>query len=138
MQLANYLLPMLMDFFSKNLHREYPQKVFETGDIVLVDPKAETRSKDEKRLAGAICAHGAGYEEILSCAESYLLSLGIDFEIIPASHPSFITGRGAMLKSGKTELGLVGEIHPVVLNNWGIENMVSAFELSLEKINSLI
>ena len=32
------------------------------------------------------------------------------------------------------ELGFIGEIHPQVLQNWGLENPAAAFEINLNKL----
>ena len=46
-----WIIPSLTEFLSKNTHREYPQTVFEVGEVVLFDAKAETKSKNPVRLA---------------------------------------------------------------------------------------
>ncbi|MBS7623788.1 hypothetical protein KEJ39_09010, partial [Candidatus Bathyarchaeota archaeon] len=40
--------------------------------------------------------------------------------------------RSAVIKVLGHECGVVGEIHPQLLQNFGIENPVAAFELDLE------
>ena len=49
-------------------------------------------------------------------------------------HPSFLAGRAATLLLGDMEVGVVGEIHPEVLNNFELENPTGAFEIDLQKI----
>ena len=42
------VLPSLMDVLAHNQHREYPQRIFEVGDTVLIDAKEETGTKNVK------------------------------------------------------------------------------------------
>jgi phenylalanyl-tRNA synthetase beta chain len=43
--LRNSLLPVLLDFASQNQHADYPQRVFEVGDVVIPDERERTRAK---------------------------------------------------------------------------------------------
>jgi phenylalanyl-tRNA synthetase beta chain len=47
---------------------------------------------------------------------------------------SFLEGRAAVIIMKRRELGLLGEIHPEVLNNFELENPTSAFELDVEAL----
>jgi phenylalanyl-tRNA synthetase beta chain len=48
-------------------------------------------------------------------------------------HPFLHPGRSGRLFSGETELGWVGEVHPLVLRAWELEDaVVAAFELDLD------
>ena len=64
-----------------------------------------------------------------------MLNLGLKkWTVKEAEHPSFLTGRAATVSFKGTELGVVGEIHPEVLNNFELENPTGAFEIDLQKI----
>jgi phenylalanyl-tRNA synthetase beta chain len=128
------LLPGVMEFLSRNRHVEYPQKVFEAGDSVIVDSKAETGAMDSRTLAAATCHNGACYEEIASALDAFLTNLGLKYELKEKAHPSFIPGRCASVICSGREVGILGEIHPQVLNAWQIENPVAAFEVSVEAL----
>jgi phenylalanyl-tRNA synthetase beta chain len=39
---------------------------------------------------------------------------------------------------GGTELGFIGELHPQVLQNWGLENPATAFEINLNKLRQYV
>jgi len=134
----NWMLPSLLDFLSRNRHREYPQMIFETGETVLPDREAETRSVSPVKLAAAVSAHSVGYEKITSVLDAFLSGFGVKYSLETSGHGSFIKGRRADVVSGKAVLGTVGEIHPVVLNNWELENPVAAFELDLGKLMKIL
>jgi phenylalanyl-tRNA synthetase beta chain len=58
------------------------------------------------------------------------------WEIKPIRHPSFLEGRVAAILLRRKELGMLGEIHPEVLNNFELENPASAFEIDFEQTHS--
>lgn len=135
--LRSWLLPSLMEFFSCNLHIEYPQKIFELGPVTVLDEKAETRTRDDDTLAAAVSHGNASFTEIKSTLDALLMNLGLRWQIRGVKHPSFIEGRAGTVTVDKTEVGMIGEVHPQVLQNWTLENPVAAFELNLYKINKI-
>jgi len=132
--LRNWLLPSLMKFLSNNLHIEYPQKIFELGTVTLLDERNETKTKDEEKLAAVIVHANASFSEIKSALDAFFMNFGLEWQIKEAKHQSFIDGRvGAVVVSGRN-VGIVGEIHPKVLEAWNLENPAAAFELNMSKI----
>ncbi len=126
-----WILPDLMRVLSLNKHRDYPQKIFEIGDCILLSETADTRTRNVRKLAGAVSYSGANLTELKSIVESVLSSLGYAYEIKELSHPSFIESRcGEIIVDGK-QVGLFGEVHPQVLENWKLENPVIAFEMKI-------
>ena len=130
--LRNWLLPSLMEFLSNNLHVEYPQKIFELGIVTLLDEKRETKTRDEDRLAAVISHANASFSEIKSALDAFFLNLDLKWQIKETKHPSFINGRvGKAIVNGKN-VGVIGEIHPKVLEAWKLENPAAAFEINME------
>ena len=136
--LRNWLLPSLMEFLSCNLHIEYPQRIFELGPVTVLDEKAETRTRDEDTLAVAVSHASASFTEMKSTLDALFMNLGLQWQIKETKHPSFIEGRVGTAIIDKTEAGILGEIHPEVLENWTLENPVAAFELNMNKIGKMI
>jgi phenylalanyl-tRNA synthetase beta chain len=132
--LRNWLLPSLVEFLSHNTHVEYPQKVFEVGYCILHDEESENRTKEIQKLACVTIHSNANFSEAKSVFDALLLNLGLSYELQETEHESFIKGRTGKIILGNHEVGLIGEIHPQVLQNWGLENPVAAFEISLDSI----
>ncbi len=132
--MRKWILPSLMEFLSFNKHVEYPQKIFEIGDVVVPDEKEETMSKSLRKIAFATSHSKAGFSEIKSLTESFLTNLGIEFKIEELNHNSLIKGRSAKIISNKKEIGFFGEISPSVLEKWEIEMPVAACEIELESL----
>ena len=65
--------------------------------------------------------------------------LGLLATYEPAEDPTFHPGRCALIKAGDTAIGIVGEVHPVVMERLGLEMpQVAAFELFLDPILSAL
>ena len=130
----SWLLPSLLEFLSRNKHVEYPQKVFEIGDVVNLDSRGETGTKDTRKLAVALTDNEIGYEEISSILDSLLRGIGINYKLRKIIHPSFIKGRAAGILVNGREIGVIGEINPFVLEKWELDKPAVAFEIELEKL----
>jgi len=132
--MRNWLLPSLMELLSHNTHVEYPQKVFEVGYVVAFDGKAETRTRDVTNLACVTTHPNANFTETKSIAEALLADLGVkQWKVKATTHPSFLEGRVATIYIRRKTVGILGEIHPEVVNNFELENPVGAFEIELEE-----
>ncbi len=135
--LRNWLLPSLIEFLSNNQSVEFPQRIFEVGKVTVLDESKETKTRDEELLAAVATHPNAGFSEIKSALDAFLMNLGASWEIRVSEHESFIEGRvGEIVVKGVT-VGVVGELSPKVLAFWKLENPVAAFELNVGKIFSL-
>jgi phenylalanyl-tRNA synthetase beta chain len=115
-----WLLPALMVVLEKNRNREYPQRLFEVGEVL--DAEGRTHFK-----AAAVIAHSrTNYSEIKAQTGGLMKNLKLDAQDEAYSHPSFIEGRCSRNKNG-----FFGELKPEVLANFGIEVPVTALELKL-------
>ena len=101
--------------------------IFEVGET---NEGIETR----KKLCLAISHNATNFTEIKQIAESIFSALGKHFTIKDAEHESFIIGRCASIMVNNEEVGILGEIHPQVLNNFGLEVPVVMLELDIQKL----
>jgi phenylalanyl-tRNA synthetase beta chain len=134
--LRNMLLPSLMEFLSINTSVEFPQKIFELGKITLPDETRETRTRDEDWLAAITTHPNANFSEIKSALDSFMGNFGVEWQIKEATHPSYIEGRAGKVIISCVEVGIVGEVNPLVLETWKLENPAAAFEVNFQKILS--
>ena len=128
------LLPSLLKNLMDNKHESFPQRLFEVSDVGRINQHVETRVERRLHVAGVSSHSTANFTEIKSCVEALLHNMGLKkWEIKPIRHPSFLEGRVAVIYL-KHELGVLGEIHPEVLNNFELENPTSAFEIDTEEV----
>ena len=132
--LRDMILPLLMKFLATNKKVEFPQKIFELGKVVLPDSKVYNKSKEETHLSAVITHSRATFTEIKSVLETLMKHLNINFKLKHTIHPSFIDGRCGEIVINNKVVGIIGEIHPQVLENFGLENPVAAFELNVDAL----
>ena len=129
--LRDSLIPGLLHFLAANTHAKYPQRVFEVGDVVVVDESYETRARDERRLAAAYADYSVGFEDIYSHLKALTDNSGLELELEPHHERPFLEGRCAKVIVNGRESGLIGEIDPEVLLKLGITVPVALFEIRL-------
>ena len=133
--IRNDLLPSLMKNLAVSKHHVFPQRMFEVSDVITFDDDSETYTERRIHVAAVSSNPTANFTEIKSILESLLMNLGFnDLTVKETSHPSFLAGRAATVSLDDMALGVVGEIHPEVLNNFELENPTGAFEIDLQKI----
>ncbi len=131
----SWLIPILMDFLSKNQHVDYPQKIFEQG-VVAVRKGDDVR--EYERIAVLICGTDEDYTKIRQFLDYFSSLINLKFDIEDVEHGSFIAGRVGRVLVGQKKVGFIGEIHPVVLDAFGLAMPVSAMEINLTELYSII
>jgi phenylalanyl-tRNA synthetase beta chain len=132
--LRDWLIPSLMEILSANVHVAYPQKIFETGDCITRDG---SKVDEVTKLAGITCHAEASFTEARASLDALLSNLGVNAQLTNAEHGSFVEGRAAAIRVAGVQVGIMGEIHPQVLENWGIQNPAAAFELNAKMLHAV-
>jgi phenylalanyl-tRNA synthetase beta chain len=124
--IRTWIIPQLLEFLSKNKHVDYPQRIFEQGLI---------RGKEDEQHLSAVTAHStATFTEIRQAAEATLRNAKIAYTIEEYDYPCFIPGRAAKILVNKKQIGFLGEIHPAVLEKFGLLVPVAACEINLSSL----
>jgi phenylalanyl-tRNA synthetase beta chain len=123
-----------MEFLSNNQSVEFPQKIFELGKVTLIDESKETKTRDEEWLCAATAHANSNFSEIKSALDAFMNNFGVEWKIKETTHPSFIDGRAGKVIAAGSEVGVVGEVNPLVLEAWKLENPLAALEVNLQKI----
>jgi phenylalanyl-tRNA synthetase beta chain len=133
--LRNSLLPILLDFTSQNQHADYPQKIFEVGDIAIPDESKETRVDQVPSVCGVMTDVRVNITRLMTEIGFLLRNLGLDehFTFESDVNSDFIRGRSANIKIDGKSRGFFGEISPEILSNFGIGYPVVAFEIFLPR-----
>ena len=128
--LRDVIMPGLLENLSKNVHEQYPQKLFETG---IVFSKGNPIQEDV-HLAGVSAHKDANFSEIKSIFQSSLkIGFNIDSETKASSQPPFTQGKTADILVNNKIVGTLGEIDSKVVGNFKIreEVKVVGFEIKL-------
>ncbi len=128
------LLPSLLDVLSRNIHEEYPQRIFEIGKVFTAGKGGV--AVDETFHLGVTIAHSqTNYSEVKSYMTSFLSqAFGIESRTVANADAIFIEGRAAEIRAGERAIGIIGEISPSVLENFGLRTLVSGYEVDLKQI----
>ena len=91
---------------------------------------SETGVLEKQKLCIALSySSGVNFNSVKSVLQALSKTLGFKFELKELEKPFLISGRSAeVLVNGKS-IGLLGEVHPKVLENFGIENPVCVLEV---------
>jgi phenylalanyl-tRNA synthetase beta chain len=130
--LRDSLLPGLIRNLAFNKHEKYPQRIFETGPVIRV---SEGSVVARVSLAGVSMHSSASFSEIKSVVSSLLNNLCIEPVLFEKDEdPLFTPSRVAKIVFNNNPLGVLGEVHPEVLELNGLENPAAGFEIDLTPI----
>ncbi len=131
----NSILPHLLSSESVSGNAAYPHRLFEVGKIVLPDPGDSYGSRTIDALGFLVADHEANYNGIHSQISTLLYYLGKSFEVAEVEDGRFLPGRVATLLVDGIDVGVFGEIHPRVLDAWGIQMPCAVGELYLSRLS---
>ncbi len=136
--LRAWIIPDLLMVLKGNRHYDYPQNIFEVGSIFKLDKDSETGVLEDERVAVLFCNNKTDFTQAKQLLDNLFDLLKLKYDIQETEHESFIPGRvGRILVNGK-KVAYIGEIHPSVLSNFGIDMPVAGFELNLSELFNLI
>ncbi len=120
------ILPNLLEILSMNQHRELPQRVFEAGDVVVND-------KNYLHLAAVSIHSQANFTEIREVVDAFMRERVTGYEVTESDDPAFMEGRRADILVNGRKVGVMGELYPQVIVNFGLGQPVVGFEIDLMK-----
>ena len=133
--LRQWITPSLLRVESASTRVFYPHRLSEVGEIAVCDPSDPQGARTVMAL-GALIAHaGANFSEIHSCLDLLLFYLDYPYTLEPVSHPSFLEGRAGRIVSNGRAIGVIGELHPEVLEQWQIGMPAVVFELEVDPLS---
>lgn len=133
--LRNAIFPILMDFASQNQHADFPQRIFEVGDVVVPNESKETRTDQIPSVCGLVTDVKVNITDLMKDIGYLLRNLDLDdkFKFVTSIDPTFINGRTAQIIVNDKIVGLFGEVAPEVLNNFEITSPIVVFEIRLPR-----
>lgn len=127
-------IPSMMDALARNYARNNEVvRLFEIGKIYI--PNEDEKELPEERNLVTLGMYGkADYLDLKGVVENLIECLGIEKVKFTreSENPTFHPGKTAALYIKKELVGLVGEIHPDVSENYGIEERCYIAQLNLD------
>ena len=119
------VFPNLLTSVTRNLSVGAAEvALFELAQVSL--PPADPLPRQPQRLAGVLAGPGIGFADCRGVLETLYRELRIELEVKRAQEPFLHPGRAAA-----TAAGVFGELHPLVLQRFGLEVPVAVFELDV-------
>jgi phenylalanyl-tRNA synthetase beta chain len=126
------ILPCLLSSESVSANAVYPHRIFEIGKVVFEDSSDNYGSVSRTNLGFLFAGREAGFNDVNSHISALIYYLGRDYNLQEGKDPRFIKGRTGEIVCAGRKVGVMGEIHPNVLDNWGIQMPCACAELDLE------
>lgn len=133
------LLQGVLKAMGANKDAPVPAKLFEVGDVVLLDESKDVGARNSRRLlvlysnttSGFEVAHGAldRVMQITGAAKDGDAGYTLDTSMNEAT---YFPGRQAGIVRDGKRIGVMGVVHPTVLGKFDIVNPCSVLELDLE------
>ena len=128
------VLASLMESESISGRSVYPHKIFEVGKVAYLDD-AENYISSTRQFAGFLHAGAdANFNTAAAELQTLFYYLSREYDVEESSDPRFIPGRAAAIIYGGKAAGVFGEIHPEVLENWGVTVPCTAGEIDLDAL----
>ena len=123
------LLVNALKTLSENTDARYPQKIFELGKVF----ESEKTIEEKEKLCISVTGD-TDFTEIKQILDYLIRMLGKEYKIEETEESCFIPGRVGKIIIDKKEIGLLGEISPAVIDNWGLKMPVVSLEIEVENL----
>jgi phenylalanyl-tRNA synthetase beta chain len=149
------VLASLLASESVSGHAAYPHKIFEIGKVAFKTGSGQAGAPGGEGSTGADTVEGTGgstgtltrqYLGFVHAApdanfniaaaqlQTLFYYLSRDYTVEESDDSRFIPGRAAVIRYGGKPVGVFGEVHPQVLENWGLTVPCAAVEIDIEAL----
>lgn len=128
------ILSSLLRAESKSANAIFPHKLFEIGKVAYLCDEENTGTRTRQNLGFLTAGNGANFNAAASEIATLLYFLDHTYEVTESDDPRFIPGRQASIMANGKKIGIFGEVHPQVLENWAISVPCVGGEIDLEEV----
>lgn len=132
--IRNRLLPTLLECEQRSYRASYPHRIFECGEVARQAPETVMGTETIRQVAALIAHAEAGFAEIHSVLDNLLTGLGLEYRLEACELAGYLDGRSGVVMIGDLEVGTIGEVHPEVLDRWGIKVPCGGFEVDVSSL----
>ncbi|UJR09483.1 hypothetical protein I4U23_013721 [Adineta vaga] len=137
------LLPGLLKTIANNQGSALPIQLFEVSDVILKDSSRETGSRNERRLCAIFYNKTPGFETIHGLLDRIMTLLKVSYNENKSGNQgyylnnqcedsAFFPGRHAQVIANGKNIGIIGVLHPNVIEQFGLKVPCSVVEINLE------
>jgi phenylalanyl-tRNA synthetase beta chain len=125
------IVPSLLESESVSAHAVYPHQIFEVGKVAFLDESDNSGTTTRDYLGFLAAGSDMGFNQLSSLVSTLFYFMNRTYTMEEMVDPRFIEGRCGQLVSDGKVVGIFGEVHPAVLENWGITMPTIACEVDL-------
>jgi len=137
------LLPGILKTIASNQGTALPIQLFEVSDVILKDTTRETGSRNERRLCAVYYNKTPGFEIIHGLLDRIMTLVKVPYNENQSNDngyylnnqcedSAFFPGRHAQVIVSGKNLGVVGVLHPNVIEQFGLKVPCSVLEINIE------
>ncbi|MCP4647220.1 MAG: phenylalanine--tRNA ligase subunit beta [bacterium] len=119
--LRTSLVPGILGCFSTNKMKGLPQLYYELGVVY--------KKKEYGSLCFGLMDEGVSITDLQAYLQTLMKELGKELVLKETEDPCFIKGRCAKILVGNEEIGVIGSVHPAILQKFGLEHAVVLCEI---------
>jgi len=128
------VLASLMMSESVSANAVFPHRIFEVGKVAYRDEGENYGTKTRQHLGFLHAAPEANFNTVSGQLQALFFYLSRDYTVEESTDPRFIPGRVAAVLHKGGRIGVFGELHPELLENWGVAMPCTACEVDLEAL----
>lgn len=136
--LRSSVIPSHLGVLQDNTSTSYPQEIFEVGRVFTSSEAEETGVEESEVLTATVSGRNDSFSRLRNILERLKRLFDIDFIVEQTDHPVFIDGRGILISTNNDDIGVIGEVHPRVLDEYDIKQATSLMELSIDAFQGRI
>jgi phenylalanyl-tRNA synthetase beta chain len=128
------VLASLVQSESVSGHAAYPHRIFETGKIACLDDNDNSGTVTRQYLGFFEASGETNFNAVAAELQTLFYYLAREYDVEESGDSRFIPGRAAVILHKNRPIGVFGELHPELLENWGIAVPCTACELDVEAL----
>ena len=145
------IIPCLLAAEMSSQNAAYPHHMFEVGKVALRDDDDATGSRTVDACTLLVADRAAGFNDASAHLAALLFYLGAEHRLVELDDSRFIAGRAAGVEASApaasaaeagertwTPIGVLGELHPAVLEQWSIGMPCATVELHLDTLRDIL
>ena len=126
------IAPALLESEAVSGHAPYPHHIFEVGKVAFIDASDNSGTVTRNYLGFLSADREENFNQINARIGALLYYVNKEYTILESKDPRFIPGRAADILVKGAKVGVFGEVHPQVLENWSITMPSTLAELDLD------
>jgi phenylalanyl-tRNA synthetase beta chain len=129
------IIPSLLESESVSAHAAYPHHIFEVGKVAFLDSTDNSGTTTRNYLGFLSASSEMGFNQLNSVIATIFYYLNHEYVMEDLDDPRFIAGRCGKLLCNGVVVGVFGEVHPAVLESWGITMPTISCEIDLDLLH---